>query len=245
MKIETLKERIEKKEAQIEKKANTINKKYTQITKKEEKVSKLGYDPKGDKYQAYGTDDHSEVYWTMCDIESLIADIKRLGNEIKEAQNTLAKYNAQLAGELEKEATFINEVPEELKKMEAELKQRIIEHDTERREWLKKEANELGYTDFIKKHSYSAWEERYITDEQIDNTAQKEARAFTLDLLNRVKAITGTITDWSGIHMTMGNGYPVLNGFVKGKEGRCEVESILAGGYNIQRLHIRTLVKAF
>ena len=64
-----------------------------------------------------------------------------------------------------------------------------------------------------------------------------------LDLIRRVKDITGEITDWSGIQATIGaQGFTVLNGYVIGKEGRARVESILAGGYNIQRLHVRVLV---
>jgi hypothetical protein len=73
----------------------------------------------------------------------------------------------------------------------------------------------------------------------------RDARAFVLDLLNRTKEITGEITSWAGVHLTVGtNGFPVLNGYVEGKEGRALVESIYAGGYNIQRLHVRVLVKA-
>lgn len=245
MKIETLEERIAKKEAQIEKKANTINKKYAQIVKKEAKVAKMGYDPKGDRYQAQGTDDHSEVYWTMCDIASLISDIKRLGKEIKEAQNTLAKYEAQLAGEIEKEAQFIKEVPKQAKDMEQMLIEKWDESDKHRRQWYRDEAERLGYADFVKQYRYGAWEYRYATDEEIHNGNVKSARAFVLDLLNRTKEITGEITSWSDVHLTVGtNGFPVLNGYVEGKEGRALVESIYAGGYNIQRLHVRVLVKA-
>lgn len=62
----------------------------------------------------------------------------------------------------------------------------------------------------------------------------------------RVKKFTGEITDWSGVHACQGTwGMTVLNGYVVGKEGRAFVESILAGGYNIQRLHIRVLVKEY
>ena len=97
----------------------------------------------------------------------------------------------------------------------------------------------------MKKYKYSAWEYRFATDEEIHNGNVKSARAFVLDLLNRTKEITGEIVSWSDVHLTVGtNGYPVLNGYVEGKEGRAVVESIYAGGYNIQRLHVRVLVKA-
>ena len=56
---------------------------------------------------------------------------------------------------------------------------------------------------------------------------------------------TGEITSWAGIHLEAGSYCAVLNGYVEGKEGRARVESILAGGYNIQRLHIRVLVKEY
>lgn len=245
MKIETLKERIEKKEAQIEKKQNTINKKHAQIEKKASKVNALGYDADGDRYQAVDTEDHSEVYWTMCDIASLESDIKRLGREIEEAKATLEKYNAQLAGEIEKEAQFIKEVPEQAKDMEKMLIEKWDESDKNRRERYRGKAKELSYGEFVKKYGYGAYESISEDDEHIHNRNVRDARAFVLDLLNRTKEITGEIVSWNGVHLTVGtNGFPVLNGKVEGKEGRAEVESIYAGGYNIQRLHVRVLVKA-
>ena len=64
-----------------------------------------------------------------------------------------------------------------------------------------------------------------------------------INLYYRVRNITGEIVDWSGISAEVGTqGFPVLTGYVIGKEGRAFVETILAGGYNIQRLHIRVLV---
>lgn len=244
MKIETLKERIEKKEAQIAKKHNTINKKMAQIEKKTAKVTEMGYDPQGSRYQAEGTPDHHELYWLMCDIGSLEDDIKRGQSEIKECEATLTKYNAQLVGELEKEALFIKEVPQAMKDLEQNLIDEWDAGDIRRREFLKREYKELGYDAFMKKHHYAGYTHMYTSDEDFHKANERDARFFILDLLNRVKNITGEVTDWSNIYLENGNTFPVLNGIVIGKEGQAEVESILAGGYNIQRLHIRTLVKA-
>lgn len=231
MTITELKERIEKKQAQIERKHNTIAKKEKQIAKKQAEIEKYGADSK-------------EARWIDSDIYWLKDDIKRNTEEIKECEATLAKYEAQLKGEQEKEATFIKEVPQAMKDLEANLVSEWDSNDKRRREWLKEEYKELGYTEFMKKHHHAGYEFRYRTDEEIHKSNTKDARLFILDLLNRVKAITGEVTNWSEVYLTYGNTFPVLNGYVEGKEGRAEVESILAGGYNIQRLHIRTIVKA-
>lgn len=83
-----------------------------------------------------------------------------------------------------------------------------------------------------------------MTDAQIHEDNVKEGKKVILDLVNRVTKITGPITNWSGLYARPGNGgWTVLNGFVEGEDGKASVESILAGGYAIQRLHVRTLVK--
>ena len=82
-----------------------------------------------------------------------------------------------------------------------------------------------------------------MTDEQIRKENERSGQNLILDLLKRVTKITGPVTNWSGLHVTQGNMGAVLNGVVVGESGKARVESILAGGYNIQRLHVRTLVK--
>lgn len=58
-------------------------------------------------------------------------------------------------------------------------------------------------------------------------------------LIDKVKEITGTITD--GCYLSVVNGD--LNGYITGEQGKAEVRTISAGGYNIQCFHYRMLVK--
>ena len=90
-------------------------------------------------------------------------------------------------------------------------------------------------------YARSIWD---LEDDKIKARNERDGKNLILDLLKRVTKITGAVTDWSGLHLTQGNMGLVLNGVVIGEEGKARVESILAGGYAIQRLHIRTLVKA-
>ena len=76
------------------------------------------------------------------------------------------------------------------------------------------------------------------SNEEFMKANLRDAEAFIIDLYNRVKAITGEVIDWSHIRYKG----KALNGIVVGKNGKVNVETILAGGYNIQRLHYRVLV---
>lgn len=229
MKIETLNERIQKATEKAAKKAKTIERKTAQIAKKEASLPKQS---------------EEDRRWTECDIEDLRDDIERLKKEIAETEKTIEKYKAQLAGEMERERLLTTEVPESVKKMQKDLEAAWNEYDKNRRDSLRKAHKELGYKEFIKRYKLAGYDFESLTDEQIEARNERDARNLVLDLINRVKGITGEITDWAGIDATVGtHGYTVLNGLVRGKEGIAQVESIGAGGYNIQRFHIRVLVK--
>ncbi len=59
-------------------------------------------------------------------------------------------------------------------------------------------------------------------------------------IIQRVTKITGEITDASGLSVgDKGD----LNGWIQGASGTAKVETIGAGGYNIQCFHFRTLIK--
>lgn len=245
MKIATLKERIEKATQKIEKKENTIVKKNAQIEKKYKALEKLGVkDPAEHNREEFrDAENWHDIFWTYADIENLKADIIRGGKEIEETKATLAKYEVQLAGEIEKEIIFLKDIPEVFKSLQNELVKTWDKWDLDRRNNLTNVYEELGYREFIKKYSYSEYEFIRTENEKIHADNERDAKALILDLYYRVKDITGEVTDWSGIRATQGtNGFAVLNGVVIGKEGRAKVESILAGGYNIQRLHVRVLV---
>lgn len=228
MKLETLNDRIAKAEERVTKKQNTIEKKVALIAKKESKLNSVSGD---------------ERFWLECDIEHLKEDIERLGKEIEETKKQLEKYNTQMSGAEEQEK-MLKELPELFNSLRDELVERWDAYDKEHRDFLKKQYSNLGYSAFVKKYHYAAYEEMYVTDEKIHNSNMNAAKALIIDLIYRVKSRVGEITDWSGIRATAGTyGYTVLNGFVKGTQGRCVVESIGAGGYNIQRYHIRVLVK--
>lgn len=75
---------------------------------------------------------------------------------------------------------------------------------------------------------------------ELNKMLDREVKARYEDFVKRISKVVGEIEDTS--HLFMGNN-GAINGFVKGTQGSANVESILAGGYNIQCLHYRVLVK--
>lgn len=174
--------------------------------------------------------------------------------DLEEAKKTLVKYQNMLAVEEQKEAS-INELPELFNELQEMLIKAWDEFDKARRDEIKlaiKELNKLPYGEEWKqqnrelsyKYGYSFRDKASETDEHIHQENVKSAKNIILDLINRVSAKTGKITSYANLHLDQNNqGFSILNGYVIGENGTAKVESILAGGYNIQRLHIRVLVK--
>lgn len=237
MRIETLKDRIENAKTKIEKKGNTIIKKEAWIEKKTAKLAKMGFTPETADRSDY------DAFWLGIEIRNLKEDIERNLSEIEEIKANLEKYEKQLAGELEKESILLKEIPESMKRMQSELVEKWDAWDIERRNQILEDYRQMNYTEFSKKYRWSEREWMYSTDEQIHKANMQDAKELIINLYHRIRHITGEVTDWSGIYATVGTwGGTVLNGKVIGKEGIAQVESIYAGGYNIQRLHVRVLV---
>jgi hypothetical protein len=74
----------------------------------------------------------------------------------------------------------------------------------------------------------------------LNEILEADKRAKLIDLIYRVNEVVGEITDASYLEVNeKGN----LDGYIVGKEGKANVETIGAGGYNIVCFHYRTLVK--
>lgn len=68
----------------------------------------------------------------------------------------------------------------------------------------------------------------------------READAKYDDIIERTNKIVGQITDASQLEIGMKGD---LNGYITGTRGKASVQTIGAGGYNIQVYHFRTLIK--
>lgn len=84
----------------------------------------------------------------------------------------------------------------------------------------------------------------YESKDTIIKNNKAAVDVLVLNLVTRTVEIAGTITDAQYLRLDRDNqGYCIINGIVVGEKGKARVESIGAGGYNIQRYHIRVLVK--
>lgn len=248
MQKSTLVDRIEKAEEFIEKKELTIEKKTRQAAKKEKKLlesygivfEKMLYSNELAE-MGFSRDDAHDIYWLMCDIDNLYDDVKRLRKEVAKKSEKLDEYKAQLAEVRRVEDEMAKEVPEAFTKARAELVDMWTQWDIEARDRMLEYKKTVDYHTFYQSYKYSRYEELNHTDEELRQYNEKDADLWLIDLYNRVKEVTGTITDAQHIHFVG----KALNGLVIGENGTARVETIGAGGWNIQKYHLRVLVHKY
>lgn len=73
----------------------------------------------------------------------------------------------------------------------------------------------------------------------LEKTMDEEKRAKLLDLISRIMSTVGTITDAAALYIGPEGD---INGIIVGTEGKAKIQTIGAGGYNIQCFHFRTLI---
>ena len=76
-------------------------------------------------------------------------------------------------------------------------------------------------------------------EENMKRAVAREKVAKYDDIITRTNDLIGQITDAGGLHIGKKGD---LNGVIIGSKGKATVETIGAGGYNIQRYHFRTLI---
>lgn len=92
----------------------------------------------------------------------------------------------------------------------------------------------------LEKHIYKT--DYFIDDKKLDKELTMEANRKYDFIIERTNEIVGQITDASYLYIGPSG---ELNGYIVGTRGKAEVETIGAGGYNIQRFHFRTLIKPY
>lgn len=218
-------ERINKTEEAIKKLENLIQKRIN------ERLPKLENEWEAET-------DENKKYWKSCDIKHLKEDIENGKKKLEEKKATLKKWQDKLE-EVNETDKIIRKIPEQLYKLMEQIREEMIKERTEFRDTMIKDYSEMKRNEFREKYRYADFYKVYYqTDEDIVKEANRDSKYYIIDLVHRVTKKVGEITKWE--LWDAGN---ELNGWVWGTRGRAEIETILAGGYNIQCLHNRVLVK--
>lgn len=228
-----IQERLTKAQETVEKRKATIERHKAQAEKKLQKITAKGIsvDPMDNR-------DNNEDFWLCCEYKNKLEDIKGAEDKLAEAEQIVKNWQDKLDRQIKLELTLANEVPEAFKQARAELVEEWVASDIRAREVMLQKKKELSYKDFRKLYRYTEEESLRHTDEEFRKIEEREADMWLINLYNRVKEITGEVTDCSKLYW----GGKCLNGYVIGKSGSAKVETIGAGGYNIQRFHLRVLV---
>lgn len=240
---EFIKKRIEGKEKELEK-----------LTKKLGRIQKA---------QASGWKDNP--YWYSEN------DLKWTSRDIESAKKALEGYKKQLEVQVEKDnSRNIKPILEFLEgwktRMAEYYKNSVKAYVKAREEWYAYEhACKIYDYDWCKAHTseevkaakneyyakrhdfYSDWDwiRNYIehgdilNEEKLQKDLNQEADAKYDFIIERTNAIVGQITDASSLRIGAKGD---LNGYIVGTKGTAKVQTIGAGGYNIQCYHFRTLI---
>lgn len=174
--------------------------------------------------------------------KNTLADIKRINGFITYHFERVAEYTG-----------WVNDYKEALNRAEkveaghetiVEFLEHMYQKDVEWHEELKADYNEKGY-----KHYIEMVRRNEITKTVLELAkmpTQVAQQLFKKDLEARYNKLVATVTKKVGKVLSIEvkrNWNEGFDGVVTGENGKCQLTTILAGGYNIQRLHYRTLCK--
>lgn len=190
-----------------------------------------------------------DSYWMVAKLEDIVESIENAYKAIEEKKDTIARYKEQIAKADQAQQEF-EALPDIIKQFSAQVADMWDAWDLMRQaSVIQAQQDVVGltgdeYQEIRSRYSESEWYELPVkTKEQIHAENDRSAKALALNLACRVQYIVGDIEDASDLRLTAGNGgCVVINGIVKGATKSARVQSVGAGGWNIQRYHIRTLV---
>lgn len=129
--------------------------------------------------------------------------------------------------------TLHNYVHDGRREMEKHLKELHLDYSS-----IRQRENSYAGAVVLRMKDYRDETERLA---YLEKELEREKQNKMVDLIQRVNAVVGSMTDAGGLRIDVkGN----LNGIVVGEKGKAKVETIGAGGWNIQCWHYRTLVHA-
>ena len=222
MDIQKLQERIDKAQEKIDKKCNTIEKTKARIEKLTAQIATFEHKTR-EELRTIPSEERTEenfyIPWeVLFKLEVAEDSIKANYKEIKKIEGTLKKYQDQMVKE-NNNLNKIENIPEILKN----LIEKIIE-----------ENDKLAINDPNEVRS----------SEEIHKDNVEFANYLVLNLIARTENVVGEITSWNELRITAGSHHlPVFNGVVNGTKGTAIIETIEAGGWNVQRWHLRVLIK--
>ena len=216
------------------------------------------------KAQASGWEDNPYYYEER--------DIRITNRDIEACRKALADYGVQLQAQIEKDGSRnVKVILDFLEAWKARVydhyKKALPEYLEARKEWFRYDSDYVQFYNYgrrdcskdeilrrskehdtRRKEFYSswAWLTRYMKSDELDDSAIKkdldrDANEKYDFIIERTNAIVGRITD--AANLRIGNKGD-LNGFIIGDKGKAKVQTIGAGGYNIQCYHFRTLINA-
>ena len=249
----------------LEKRVEGKTKEIAKLEKKLERIRKA--EATGWEVNPYYYDE-SDLRWTLKDLESAKEALAKYEAELTAANEKAQSRNVEAILKFlemwqERMKTFfVESLPryEKAYKAYCEAEHKYCELRNSRAWWeMPKEErkaleqksreerisfrSEWAYLDpyLTKAWKGDAWEIG-IDMEKLCKDLKKEADEKYDDIIERTNAVTGKITDASGLSV---GAKGELNGYIIGENGTAKVSTIGAGGYNIQCFHFRTLIHRF
>lgn len=259
MKLEDVKAKMDAAYDKWQKRVATTAKMRARADKNWEIIKKNGWDKylqengefnPWDVRRETGSDKAFDITYKYNDAIDAEAESKKKEPEVEQIyKNWVKKYNDAI-----KFTSEVDEMPEIFKETIKMLADEWTAWDIAKREEIKRarkavdaipnegetrEAHRIAYKEFRKLFKCTIEQAYSKTDEEFYKKNEDTATAYMKDLVHRIKNKVSEITNMRNIHFSG----KALNGFVEGTLGKAYIDTILAGGYNIQRLHYRVLVK--